>query len=339
MKHLGIVIPTFERPIQLRETVRRLLPQIDEKCEIVVLDNRSSKSIDLSDLICDEKTPQVRKITNWANIGAVGNVLRSLEVVECRWLWILADDDEVLPDAIATITSMTEEIGANQEASTAFISYSSELGQREEDCHVQGRYQFAKAVEKHLSSALLISSLILNRSVCRAHVRHGYDFALAMAPHLAIIISAMEPKIGGLFSKRRIIRWKQAPEENRWSILIFQARLPLLLEHPSLDSVSQKHLAIAIQNTLEPLHVTALRVAYRIQSGDDNLRLRRLFAEICSRYASIRQPFHLRLWGKVFSCSLLFPKTLFKIANVWYKYVRCIDIQKALSTNAETHRT
>jgi glycosyltransferase involved in cell wall biosynthesis len=105
MPVLTIAIPTYNRPAQLLNTLSKLLPQLNDKCYLSIIDNHS-------DVPATERTaellgqyPNVKyKIhRNHVNIGGDSNIIRCFEYCDTPWLWTVGDDDEILPTAIETI--------------------------------------------------------------------------------------------------------------------------------------------------------------------------------------------------------------------------------------------
>lgn len=98
---LSINIPTYNRPAQIQEQVRRILPQLNKEVVLNVFDNRSDISVE--SLFSNEEREQFNIIRNKTNIGADANIARCFESCETKWLWTLSDDDYILPNAINTI--------------------------------------------------------------------------------------------------------------------------------------------------------------------------------------------------------------------------------------------
>lgn len=98
---LSINIPTYNRPHQIQEQVRRLLPQLNEEVVLNIYDNHSEPSVE--SLFNNEEKKLFKIYRNTTNIGADGNIARCFENCSTKWLWSLSDDDYVHPNAVATI--------------------------------------------------------------------------------------------------------------------------------------------------------------------------------------------------------------------------------------------
>lgn len=106
---LAICIPSFNRLEKAKECVKSLLEQIgDFDVSIQVIDNASDEvyfdnfsEIGLfSRAISDGRLSIIR---NTFNIGMSANFMRSFEVANGSWLWIVADDDVLRADSIKSI--------------------------------------------------------------------------------------------------------------------------------------------------------------------------------------------------------------------------------------------
>ena len=124
MLQLSICIPTFNRSPYLIETLYRCISEIDNGdiysyVEILVGDNAST---DNTEDICLqlEKTHQYfRYIKNKENIGAERNWLNLIKLARGRYVWILSDDDDFLPNLIADLI----EIIKKENVAAIFLNY------------------------------------------------------------------------------------------------------------------------------------------------------------------------------------------------------------------------
>lgn len=106
---LAICIPSFNRLEQAKKCVASLLDQIgDSDVNIQVIDNGSdqdyleqfSKIKLFYSAISNGKLSIIR---NPFNIGMGANFMRSFEVANGDWLWMVADDDDLCFDAVKSV--------------------------------------------------------------------------------------------------------------------------------------------------------------------------------------------------------------------------------------------
>jgi abequosyltransferase len=109
---LGVCIPTYKRPQQLRHAVRSII--------------RSAGSLGIPIFLADDSTddtnaavinelrneyPLIHWHRNAVNLGIDGNILNAVNLCTCKYAWLLGEDDRIIPGAIervmAAITHFT----------------------------------------------------------------------------------------------------------------------------------------------------------------------------------------------------------------------------------------
>jgi glycosyltransferase involved in cell wall biosynthesis len=101
---LGVCIPTYKRPEQLRRCVLSII--------------KAAKSYDVPIFIADDATddtnaavmaelqrgyPHIVYRKNESNLGIDGNILHSVDICDCDYAWLIGEDDRMVPEAIATV--------------------------------------------------------------------------------------------------------------------------------------------------------------------------------------------------------------------------------------------
>lgn len=110
---LTLAIPTFNRASFLTELLEALLPQFAR------LDGKTAELL-ISDNCSEDATPEVvesfrarglpcRYLRNQENLGADGNFLQCLEQAQGQYVWVMGDDDLLVPGAIADLLSLLEQ--------------------------------------------------------------------------------------------------------------------------------------------------------------------------------------------------------------------------------------
>ncbi len=90
---LEIVLITYNRSMDLENTLKQLINSPFSKCKISVLDNNST---DNTTEICDKYEKLFHKldiIKHSRNIGGNANILRAVETSNSKYTWIMGDDD------------------------------------------------------------------------------------------------------------------------------------------------------------------------------------------------------------------------------------------------------
>ena len=105
---ITIAIPTFNRNTEVVETIKAVLDQFSANCQLLILDNASDTSVEMSlakQNIHLSGRERIRLIRNSVNVGAQANLLRCIELCTTEWLWILGDDDIPKKNAVELILS------------------------------------------------------------------------------------------------------------------------------------------------------------------------------------------------------------------------------------------
>ncbi len=109
---LTIAIPTYNRSRYLAELLEVLQPQLSDelRVELLIADNAST---DETPALCKRLIDgglACRYIRNAANIGADANFLLCFSEARGKYVWLLGDDDIVLPGALFQDRKASESI-------------------------------------------------------------------------------------------------------------------------------------------------------------------------------------------------------------------------------------
>ena len=223
---LEVIIPTFNRPEQLRQTVRDLLPQMTAESSITLIDNASEppitfESLGITDLGARLK---IRIIRNSVNIGGDANILRCFEVCAAPYLWLLGDDDVLESNAIRIILD-----NIRNSPNIIFFNYRFR-SHRAEDKTTSDLAGFIHAID-FWGDIMLISNSVYNCMQIREAVQSGYHYCYAYSGHVAVLLDRLRRSQGDvLFSRESIIQGHNLMESTyHWSILRYSlSRFALL---------------------------------------------------------------------------------------------------------------
>jgi glycosyltransferase involved in cell wall biosynthesis len=96
------IIPTYRRPLQLRQAIISVLEQTYRNFQVCVYDNASGDDTALVVSELAKTDPRVKYYCHNKNIGALKNFEFGLKHVETPYFSFLSDDDIVLPDFYET---------------------------------------------------------------------------------------------------------------------------------------------------------------------------------------------------------------------------------------------
>ena len=106
---LTIAIPTYNRANCLRLLLSELAKQIsDDRVELIVSDNASP---DETPKIIEDYTRQGMKFQytrNIINVGPDANILQCYEMAQGEYVWIVGDDDVIVPGGLDWVLSVLE---------------------------------------------------------------------------------------------------------------------------------------------------------------------------------------------------------------------------------------
>jgi glycosyltransferase involved in cell wall biosynthesis len=113
-KKLTVCIPSFNRPEAAKNSVSKLLKQLNgSNIKVKVIDNGSEKNysdefIRVGSFKNALENGTLSIVRNPYNIGMSANFMRCFEVAEGDWLWMVADDDDLRSDALASVVTVLE---------------------------------------------------------------------------------------------------------------------------------------------------------------------------------------------------------------------------------------
>ena len=125
---LSICVPTYNRSRFLGELLASASPQMEQSlrkerfAELLVSDNAST---DDTAMIVEGFGPAVQYYRNETNLGADQNFLRCLSLARGKYVWVLGDDDLVMPGAVASLLSL---LGQGEESADFDLVYLSSFG-------------------------------------------------------------------------------------------------------------------------------------------------------------------------------------------------------------------
>jgi glycosyltransferase involved in cell wall biosynthesis len=104
---LTIYVPAYRRP-EIADLFASLAPQLTNQVELIVSDNCPDQTA-LAPLRLLSNAPcSVTYLHQPSNTGGVANLERGLTIGSGAWLWMISDDDVILPNAIADILNEIE---------------------------------------------------------------------------------------------------------------------------------------------------------------------------------------------------------------------------------------
>lgn len=202
---LTIAIPTYNRSESLVSTLKTLLPQLTDDCELIILDNHSIDQVEeLIQKVFKENSlvNRIKIIRHRGNIGGPENVLRCIEHSSGRYVWLLGDDDTPRTGAIKTILSHISEF-----PQVIVFNFYLECPQHEVR---HDKYQTSGSVEylshtKSLGELVFISNLVLSVSHAFPNLYEAHIWQSSHIPQLVVSAMMLRPNMNAIFSNEELV--------------------------------------------------------------------------------------------------------------------------------------
>lgn len=274
MIRLTVAIPTYNRNAILRNSLRHLLPQMTDECQLLILDNHSDSPVEdsLRDLLASFPHLQWRVIRHGVNLGAAANVLRCFELCDTEWMWLLGDDDQPAPDAITTILRYL-----NARPSCVSFHFTSVLYNRRETFVANGLRELASHLDSW-SHFLFMSVGVYHCPSVQPHLRYGYYLAYSLAAHIVLLLVALANGGSCCFAKETIIAQEAKAE---WPAVQALLGKMVLLDLPMEEDV-RRELAKKMRAS-SSLEATTLMLAQQAHAAGDYRLATYQYDQICSR--------------------------------------------------------
>lgn len=279
---LSICIATMNRARQLLQTVEALLAQIDERCEIVIVDGASrDMTEDIGrQLAADDE--RVRYFREPINSGVDADYDRAVGYAEGKYCWLLTDDDRILPRAINRILDQLAKQPALLlvNASVSDANDGRRLVERRlalDNDRVYPPEQFESLFKDTIRYLSFIGAVVIRRDIWLARDRNTY-YGTAFI-HIGVIFQARLPGLAIAMAEPALCLqyghagWRSRAFEIwviRWPRLIWSfdmlatatrrsvcPREPwgdarYLLLHRALGNYGPNHYATLVANQLQP---------------------------------------------------------------------------------------
>lgn len=179
------VLITYNRAKYVERTLRTFVGAGLGTMRLHVLDNASTDRTPEVVADCQRIWPELKYHRNKYNIGGNGNILRSVEIADSEYHWVIGDDDEWHLESVNELISVLESGEPDiirlgwlvSEAARGRVFSASELAQNE---------------AMFYASLSMISATIIRRDVIAKYLPHSYLNAGDLFPQLVPVIKGVE---------------------------------------------------------------------------------------------------------------------------------------------------
>ena len=217
MQKLTIGVPTFNRKTQLS----RLLEGVADADtpfleEVVIVDN--SSEYDVNTVIPSRIKAKTRVVKNQINVGMSTNIVAPFLQCNTKWMWLISDDDIVLPRAIAEIE---QELKTTDEC--CYYKFSSQgLGEKgvERDQELTGLDDFLAYFEDDRETRngklVFMSDGVFDLELLRPYLAYSFMYSYTFIGYLVPVIRALKSGLSVKMSDRFVCEYR-SPNVNGYA--------------------------------------------------------------------------------------------------------------------------
>ena len=216
---LGILIPTWDRPEEVRLRLDEIAAQFGTGQRVHVQVNPGEYGLD--DLGLSPMTPGVTGTSNDANVGFIANIMYGIAHLSEEWVWILGDDDSLSPDCAAVIY---EGIRLASE-STIAINFNQWCRKPIPNYRCRDNVELLEG--SLFGDLLFISATVWRRSYFIEKIDLFIDLSYSQSSQVALLLEGLSA------GKNEVLRFSSPlidyRQVHRWSRVSFVQRMATLL--------------------------------------------------------------------------------------------------------------
>lgn len=246
---LSIYIPTYNREkrlLQLLKSIEQINSDFLE--EVIISDNCSKYDVEnsvrsnLSEVFFDK----IRIIKNPVNIAAPGNIRNAFYWCRTKWMWLIGDDDEVLPDSLKIIeTDVLEDPNCAQFRYSCLVNSDSEF--KEDDMKLSSLNDFIDYYnnEAHTKENFaFMSNNVFNMELIAPFIMYTFIFSTSLTHIIPFLKGLDERAIYIRYRGDKIIRYLMPEVGTEWNKMRVMLAISTVSHIPfkSLNIKSKKRL-------------------------------------------------------------------------------------------------
>lgn len=281
---ITFAIPTRNRIDNLKENLRTLVPQLDEDCTLLIVDNCSDKIVkdEIDDVIPSTRLFEFGIVRNSFDIGGNGNIARCFELCSTPWLCLIGDSRKVSNNIVTTLKRYMLQF---PEATLMnFYSPSKKHSSRYKLTVTKGKLSFVKEMGS-FGNIILVGNSLINMHKIKS-ISYGYQYCYSNAPQFVIPLMNMNEDSVCILSPEKIIEsCIQIPEGETRIPLIdcwigFSSILDLPLEQAVRVELAKKISGVDVQ--AQPYLWFFKSLLLFSVKPDKNKQARYYFHRVCS---------------------------------------------------------
>lgn len=206
---LSIAIPTYNRNERVIDRLEEMRTWNYDWLEIIIVDNASANHPKIDSFSSINQS--IRLVKNKINIGAPANVLKCIEEASGKFLWILSDDDEILPGALDFVKAILD-----SEPHVGLVSLGEHAAQQYTGASVG---DFIAAMPSWSNQIILGNTIYLLRPL-QENLHLLYHFVSSMCPQFTASLICITHSEKFLFCQAQVVKMiPLEPHIPQWSYL------------------------------------------------------------------------------------------------------------------------
>ncbi len=236
---LTIVIPTFNRPKNLCAQLTSLFnEQGINSVNIYVVDNSSNYDLaeQVSALFGGRVPENIFLYQRKFNIGLAAAIVYPFQIVDSGWLWILSDDDVLIPNSI---TRVLKDIDLHQNA--VWLKYGVK-GRGDSNTYEVGSLnelvEIFESPNNFSGYLIFLSNNIFNINGLRPFLGRAFEYQQTWIGHILPVFFALNNGSGkGILLSDKIINYSPPDDGKGWVPWVFYSNLALFkdVQFPGLN--------------------------------------------------------------------------------------------------------
>lgn len=235
VKLLTIAIPSYNRSDQAKQRLAEISSALQSfadpwnRREITVVLFENGESLEYAQALAPYLGENIKHVSSVNNKGLYRNFLRCIEAGDAEWLWILGDDDKLLPGALEAIVNDIENCTSDAVIYNNFTA--SADGSRVEVGTIDGLFNATT-----VSEALFMSGTIWRTQLIQSYVSIFMEYSYSMSPQLSILLRMLEDRRGSaLIVNKQLLDHEQSGGLS-WSTVEYMRRSLRLVDCLTLRS-------------------------------------------------------------------------------------------------------
>jgi glycosyltransferase involved in cell wall biosynthesis len=222
MSELTIVIPTYNRENRLLNVLNGLLdePEIG-KVRIVILDNCSDYDVHASlHQAFGERLLNTEIISHPFNIGMAINIASPFLYCKTKWLWILGDDDEVMPGCLMNILADIVVYSSYGYIKYEFVNPNLKILPIREPMDINNIDQYLDYYlsGKHSTGNMVfLSNNLYNQEILKPYLSYALQLSYTYIGHIIPVIFALcDNAIQCRYLPFQLVKFHMADQSETW---------------------------------------------------------------------------------------------------------------------------